>query len=103
MDHYAEHSNARLTCRDFGISAQTFYQLKNRYDPYDLTTLEESSRRPHRVRPRETPEGVESRILELWDRYPRWGREKLAVLLAREGIKLSGSTGLPPINRVCFT
>jgi len=23
MDHYAEHGNARLTCRDFGISAPT--------------------------------------------------------------------------------
>jgi transposase-like protein len=65
MDHYAEHGIARLTCRYFGISAQTFYRWKSRYDPYDLTTLEEISRRPHRVRLRETPEAVESRILEL--------------------------------------
>jgi transposase len=48
MDHYAEHGNARLTCRYFGISPQTFYRWKNRYDPYDLTTLEEESRRPWR-------------------------------------------------------
>jgi putative transposase len=92
MDHYAEHGNARLTCRYFGISPQTFYRWKNRYDPYDLTTLEEESRRPHRVRLRKTPRAVESRVLELRDRYPRWGREKLAVLLEREGIRLSGST-----------
>ena len=45
MDHYAEHGNARLTCRYFGISPQSFYRWKNRYDPYDLTTLEEESRR----------------------------------------------------------
>jgi putative transposase len=92
MDHYAEHGNARLTCRYFGISAPTFYRWKSRYDPYDLTTLEEVSRRPHRVRLRETPEAVVSRILELRERYPRWGREKLAVLLKREGIRTSGST-----------
>ena len=92
MDHYAEHGNARLTCRYFGISAQTFYRWKNRYDPYDLTTLEEASRRPHSVRLRETPAEVERRILELRDRYPRWGKEKLSILLSREGIKLSGST-----------
>jgi transposase len=92
MDHYAEHGNARLTCRYFGISPQTFYRWKNRYDPYDLTTLEEESRRPHRVRLRKTPGAVEKRVLELRDRYPRWGREKLAVLLEREGIRLSGST-----------
>ena len=92
MDHYAGHGNARLTCRYYGISAQTFYRWKNRYDPYDLRTLEEASRRPHRVRRPETPAGVEGRIVELRDRYPRWGREKLAVLLGREGIELSGST-----------
>ena len=58
MDHYAEHRNAQLTCRYFGISAPTFYRWKNRYDPYDLTKLEEISRRPHKVRLRETQEGV---------------------------------------------
>jgi transposase InsO family protein len=92
MDHYAEHGNARLTCRYFGISAPTFYRWKNRYDPYDLTTLEEESRRPHKVQQSRTPGAMESRVLALRDRYPRWGREKLAVLLEREGIQLSGST-----------
>jgi transposase InsO family protein len=92
MDHYAEHRNARLTCRYFGISAPTFYRWKNRYDPYDLTRLEEESRRPHKVPQSRTPGAVETRVLELRDRYPRWGREKLAVLLKREGIRVSGST-----------
>jgi putative transposase len=92
MDYYAEHGNARLTCRYFGISAPTFYRWKNRYDPYDLTTLEEESRRPHKVQQSRTPGAIESRVLKLRERYPRWGREKLAVLLEREGIQLSGST-----------
>lgn len=92
MDHYAKNRNARLTCRYFGISAQTFYRWKRRYDPYDLTTLEEESRRPRRVRQAQTPLKVKERILELRNERPRWGRDKLAVLLQREGIMISGST-----------
>jgi putative transposase len=92
MDHYARSGNARLTCRYFGISAQTFYRWKNRFDPYDLTTLEEESRRPRRVRQSETPVKVIERIRELREERPRWSRDKLAVLLKREGIEISGST-----------
>ena len=32
------------------------------------------------------------RICELRERYPRWGREKLRVLLLREGISISAKT-----------
>jgi len=39
MDHYYRHKNARLTCRYFGISPQTFYRWKRRFDPYDLRSL----------------------------------------------------------------
>lgn len=92
MDHYAKTRNARLTCRYFGISAQTFYRWKNRFDPSDLTTLEEASRRPHRVRRPETATAVVEKILEKRQQYPRWGKAKLAVLLGREGIQVSAST-----------
>jgi putative transposase len=92
MDYYGRFGNARQTCRYFGISAQTFYRWKNRYDPYDLTTLEEETRRPRRVRGPETSERVVERIRELREEYPRWGRDKLAVLLEREGVRTSGAT-----------
>jgi transposase len=92
MDHYARSQNARQTCRYFGISAQTFYRWKNRYDPYDLTTLEEESRRPRHVRQPKTPVKRIERIRELREEHPRWGRDKLAVLLKREGVEISGST-----------
>jgi len=91
MDHYAHSQNARQTCRYFGISAQTFYRWKNRFDPYDLTTLEEESRRPRHVRQSESPVKVVERVRELREEHPRWGRDKLAVLLKREGIEISGS------------
>jgi len=92
FDYYHRCRNARKTCRYFGISAQTFYRWKRRFDPYDLTTLEETSRRPHRVRKAETPVAVVEKVRQLREQYPRWGKEKLAVLLRREGIRISGST-----------
>jgi putative transposase len=92
FDFYARHGDARLTCRHFDISPQTFYRWKNRFDPYDLTTLEAESRRPHRVRQPQTPALVEDRILKLRLQYPRWGKDKLVVLLKREGIRVSTST-----------
>jgi transposase InsO family protein len=92
FDYYKRCGNARKTCRYFGISAQTFYRWKHRFDPYDLTRLEEGSRRPLRVRKPQTEVEVVERIRELREQYPRWGKEKLAVLLKREGREISGST-----------
>jgi len=92
MDHYTEHRNARLTCRHFDISPQTFYRWKRRFDPYDLTTLEDESRRPDRVRQPQTPSAIVERILGLRTRYPRWGKDKLVVLLQREELRVSTST-----------
>jgi len=92
FDHYRKTGNARKTCRYFGISPQTFYRWKSRFDPYDLTTLEELSRRPHQVRKPKTPVEVVEKIHKLREQYPRWGRDKLVVLLRREGIEISAST-----------
>src|SRR4030042_820931 len=92
FDFYERGDNARRPCRYFGISAQTFYRWKARFDPFDLTTLEEESRRPHAVRQPQTPLRVIERILALREEHPRWSRDKLAVLLQKEGIQVSGST-----------
>jgi putative transposase len=92
LDFYDRCGDARLTCRHFCISPQTFYRWKNRFDPEDLTTLEAASRRPHHVRKPLTSASVEDRILELRQKYPRWGKDKLVVLLRREGIRVSTST-----------
>jgi transposase InsO family protein len=100
MDHYKRYRNARLTCRYYGISPQTFYRWKNRYDPYDLRTLESGSHRPYKVRQPETPVKVIERIQKLREQYPRWGRDKLAVLLMKEGIEISASTVGRVINRL---
>ena len=75
FDHYRTRGrNAALTCRYFGISRETFYRWKQRYDPQALTTLEDRSHRPHRRRrPSWTAEQAE-RVRRLREQYPRWGK-----------------------------
>ena len=100
FDFYSRWGDGRLTCRHFGISPQTFYRWKNRFDPYDLTTVEAVSRRPHHARKPMTPGPVEDRILELRQEYPRWGKDKLVVLLRKQGIRVSTSTVGRVMNRL---
>lgn len=89
--YYAHRRNVALTCRHFGISRQAFYRWKPRYDPRDLSTLEDRSHRPlHRRQPSWTAEQAE-RVRRLREQYPRWGKDKLAVLLRREGWPVSVS------------
>lgn len=91
MDYYGEHKDARLTCRHFDISPQTFYRWKRRYDPGHLESLEDRSRQPKRVRqPTWEPELVET-VLRLREQYPRWGKDKLVVLLRKQHPQVSTS------------
>src|SRR3972149_12234201 len=92
FDYYkSQDHNARLTCRYFGISPQTFYRWRRRYAPHNLRTLEDRSRRPRRLRqPSWSPELAQA-VLRLRGQYPRWGKDKLVVLLRREGCSVSTS------------
>ena len=91
MTYYAACGDARATCRHFDISPQTFYRWKARYMPRHLESLESRSSRPHRVRtPTASPE-LETTVLHLRQQYPRWGKDKLVVLLRRTGIRVSTS------------
>jgi len=92
MDYYRTHRrNAALTCRRFGISRQTFYRWKRRFDGHDLSSLEDLSHRPHHCRrPTWTPPLVEQ-VFSLRQRYPRWGKDKLVVLLRQQRVPVSAS------------
>ena len=92
FDYYYTHGkNGRLTCRYFGISPQTFYRCKRRYNPQKLKTLESLSCRPHHTRqPTWSPE-MAAMVLKLREENPRWGKEKLAALLCDKGCKISVS------------
>lgn len=92
MDYYRQcGGNARLTCRHFDISPQTFYRWLHRYSAKDPTALEGRSRRPQRLRPPTWSAELERAVLELRQRYPRWGKDKLVLLLRREGRTVSTS------------
>jgi transposase InsO family protein len=91
MDFYRRSSNVAHTCRHFGISRQTFYRWQRRYDPQNLATLEERSHRPHRRRQVTWSAALAERVLALRLRYPRWGKDKLAVLLRQQKLTVSTS------------
>ena len=83
--------SAAGTCRHFGISRQTFYRWKRRFDRHDPTTLEARSHRPRRVRQPTWAAELAERVLFLRKQYPRWGKDKLVVLLRREQRTVSTS------------
>ena len=89
--HRTNGENVSKTCRHFSISRQTFYRWWKRYNPKDLRSLEDRSSCPRHIRPPTwTKEEVLS-VRRLRERYPFWGKMKLAILLAREGLILSAS------------
>lgn len=92
MDFYRSTHNVALTCRHFGISRQSFYRWQHRYDPYDLSSLEARSHCPRRRRQPTWSFLLEERVLLLRLQFPRWGKDKLAVLLRQQ--KLLASTSM---------
>jgi transposase-like protein len=73
-----------LTCRIFKISRETFYKWKRRYDPNNLSSLENRPRTPKRKRQREISFEEEMRIKHLREKYIRLGKKKLAILYQKE-------------------
>ena len=83
MDHHARHGNASLTCRYFGISRETFYRWKRRFNPRNLSSIEDRSCRPLRVRlPTWTRDEIEA-VASIRQEFPKWGKEKLHRLLTK--------------------
>lgn len=92
LDWHAGHGrNLARTARHFGYSRPTVYRWLARYDRFRLETLEDRPSRPHRRRrPTWTLEQLGA-VKAIRERYPRWGKDKLAVVLRREGVVLSSS------------
>lgn len=82
--------NARKTCRYYGISPQTFYQWKRRFNIRSLYTLEDRSHRPkNSPLPKLNPEQT-ANIFALRSAYPYYSKMKLAVIYERKwGQKIS--------------
>ena len=92
MDYYHKTKNASLTCRHFGIAKSVFWYWYKKYDPQNLKSLEDQSRAP-KTSPKSTPDNIRIQVIRLKKQYPRWGKEKLAIILKRDfEITLSPST-----------
>jgi transposase len=92
FDYYNSHGqNARLTCRCFGISPQTIYRWKRRYDSRRLESLEERSHRSRRLRQLTWSSELAQEALRLREEYPRWSKDKLSELLREQGHPVSAS------------
>jgi transposase InsO family protein len=89
--HAAHGENVCKTCRHFSIGRQTFYRWWKRYNPKDLSSLEDRTSRPRRYRQRTWTEAEILAVRQLRERYPFWGKMKLVVLLVRQGLTLSAS------------
>jgi putative transposase len=90
MDYARTHSVAQ-TCRHFGIARSTFYRWQRRYDPRRLSFLENRSSRPQQCRRPTWTAAQADAVRQARARYPRWGKDKLAVVLRRNGVCLSVS------------
>lgn len=79
------HHNVSLTCRHFGISRPTFYRWKARFYPdKNPASLEDRSSAPKHRRCRTwTLEEIEA-VRRVRRKYPRWGKDKLSVVLERD-------------------
>jgi putative transposase len=89
---YKETEDVKLVCQTFGISRATLYRWLRRFDPKDLSSLRELSRRPRRVRKPLWSRELVAAVKALRGEYSRWGKDKLVVLLRERGHESSTST-----------
>lgn len=83
--------NVSATCRYYGISRQTFYKWKRRYDASGQTALVNRSHGPHN-HPNKTPPEVVHKVLYLRQNY-YFGPRKISYYLKRShDIDLSHAT-----------
>src|SRR3989304_62230 len=103
--HENQGRNVTRTAAHFGYSRPTIYAWLKRYKragPKGLAgptrsnrpgprALEDHTRRPQNLRKATWSTGLERRVLALREQYPRWGKDKLVVLLRRQGLVVSTS------------
>jgi len=89
IDWYLSHGkNASLTCRHFGISRDTFYTWKRRFNPKSLQSLEfdTKTRRPKRVRVMTTPQWLQQKIYAIRIDDTEKSKYEIQAELRDEGI-----------------
>lgn len=85
IEHYLHRTrNVSLTCRHYAIARSYFYKWFNRYNPRNLTTLENISTKPHNLRPATYDIQFVGLIRKLRTDYPSYSSKKLARIVFRD-------------------
>jgi transposase InsO family protein len=71
-----------VLCERYGISRETGYVWKRRYDAEGISGLEERSRAPHHLA-HSTPAAIADQLIALREQHPYWGARKLIEVLER--------------------
>jgi transposase InsO family protein len=91
FDYYFSHSeNASLTCRYFGISRDTFYLWKRRFNRRYLQSLEfdTKTRRPHTLRTMTTPKWIQDKIYLIRKNDTEKSKYEIQAELRGQGIHI---------------
>ena len=93
--------NVSLTCRHFGISRDTFYLWRRKFNPNNLHTLEDNfkTRTPHKLREMTTPTWILRKIYDIRLNDLEKSKYEIHEELLREGIKVCHDTIQKVINR----
>lgn len=102
IDWYFSHGkNAEKTCRHFSLSRSVFYRWFNRFNKYNLSTLEfnTKTRRPKKLREMTTDPKVLKRIYDIRFTDPEKSKYEIHEELKREGVKVAHNVIQKVINR----
>lgn len=103
FDYCGSHGgNISLACRHFGISRDTYYLWKRKFNPKKLITLEDdtSTRRPKNVRCMTTPIYIQDLICTIRSNDPEKSKYEIkAELFDIYGVKIGYNTVQKVINR----
>ncbi len=75
--------NNSLTASYFGIARKTFHKWKRRFNPDNMLTLEQYSRKPKKRRQWTVTYEEERNIRQLREKHLKWGKKKLQVVYKR--------------------
>ncbi|HVW66934.1 MAG TPA: helix-turn-helix domain-containing protein [Candidatus Peribacteraceae bacterium] len=90
-------------CTHLGISRSSLHRWLERFDPTDLSSLEEKSHDPHSTRSSNVPLHIVALIRAYREREPLMGKERIRELLrAEHDVDLSSSTIGRVIERECL-
>jgi transposase InsO family protein len=92
MDYIHSGKTVSQCSRHFDIPESTVRYWRNKFNPHNLSSLEDGSRKPYNVRRSNVPIDVVERVVELRSTICRgWAKDKLQTKLKAEGITVGQS------------